>query len=80
MNSWTSVIKRFNGILERVCTDYGLGERSGSTAKFQQKDFSSSDKQLTLVILRFVRLLMENCTSRKTFDGYEVGVSPNTLC
>lgn len=74
MNSWTAVIKRFNGILERVCNDYALGDQSKSTVKFQVKDFSSADKDLTLAILRFLRLLMENCTSRKTFDGYEVSL------
>ncbi len=61
---WTAVLNRFDLILESVCRDYEL-------AKIQVNDFTPLTKRLVLSILRFSRLLIENCTNRKLYNSFE---------
>lgn len=73
MHAWVPITKKFIGILGNMRDSYGLGAGSSKPAKFQLNEFTPRDKELMLAILHFIRLLMENCTNRKLFDGYEVG-------
>lgn len=72
MHSWVSITKKFIAILERMRDSYGLGRGSKTSCKIQLNDFTPKDKELIIEVLRFIRLLMENSTSRKLFDGYDV--------
>lgn len=72
MHSWVPITKKFIAILERMRDSYGLGNGSKTSCKIQLNDFTPKDKELITEILRFIRLLMENSTSRKLFDGYDV--------
>jgi len=40
--------------------------------KPQPKEFKPDDRRLTLAILNFSRLLLENCTNRNLYASYEV--------
>lgn len=72
MHAWVAVTKQFVRILTGFRDSYGFGVGSTKQCKLQLNDFTPKDKELILEILRFIRLLMENCTSRKLFEGYEV--------
>ncbi|CAK9787037.1 hypothetical protein CC85DRAFT_263373 [Cutaneotrichosporon oleaginosum] len=72
MHSWVDVLKKFIDILTRLRDAYGLGRGAKTACKIQINDFTPKDKELIIEILRFIRLLMENSTSRKLFDGYDV--------
>lgn len=72
MHAWVPVTKRFIEILTRMRDSYSFGAGSSKPSKLQLNDFTPKDKELIREILRFIRLLMENCTNRKLFDGYEV--------
>ncbi|KAJ1021615.1 hypothetical protein NDA16_003752 [Ustilago loliicola] len=61
---WTGVLNRFDTILENVCRDYEL-------SKIQVNDFTPLTKRLIFSILRFSRLLIENCTNRKLYNSFE---------
>ncbi|PWN48958.1 DUF913-domain-containing protein [Violaceomyces palustris] len=61
---WTQVLNRFDSILEETCRDYEL-------SKLQINDFTPLRKRLVVSILRFSRLLIENCTNRKLYASYE---------
>ncbi|KAJ9475492.1 HECT-type E3 ubiquitin transferase [Pseudozyma hubeiensis] len=61
---WTGVLNRFDTILENVCRDYEL-------SSIQANDFTPLTKRLVASILRFSRLLVENCTNRKLYSSFE---------
>ncbi|SPO39716.1 related to E3 ubiquitin protein ligase TOM1 [Pseudozyma flocculosa] len=61
---WTQILNRFDDILQDTCRDYEL-------AKLQTNDFTPLRKKLLVSILRFSRLLIENCTNRKLYNSYE---------
>ena len=61
---WTGVLNRFDTILENVCRDYEV-------SKIQANDFTPLTKRLVVSILRFSRLLIENCTNRKLYNSFE---------
>ncbi len=65
LHYWSSTLNRFDDILEESCKDYEL-------ARLQWNDFTPNRKRLLVSILRFSRLLMENCTNRKLYASYEV--------
>ena len=65
LHYWSATLNRFDGILEETCKDYELSQ-------LQFNDFTPSRKRLLLAILRFSRLLLENCTNRKLYASYEV--------
>lgn len=72
MNSFLPVTKKFGQILANVRDKYAFGAAATGDCKLQVAPFSAEDRTLVLEILRFFRLLMENSTNRKQFDGYEV--------
>ncbi|UTT88591.1 hypothetical protein NDA17_001733 [Ustilago hordei] len=61
---WTGVLNRFDTILEVVCRDYEL-------SSIQVNHFTPLTKRLVFSILRFSRLLIENCTNRKLYNSFE---------
>ncbi|CDS01035.1 hypothetical protein, partial [Sporisorium scitamineum] len=61
---WTGALNRFDTILESVCRDYEV-------SKIQVNDFTPLTKRLIVSILRFSRLLVENCTNRKLYSSFE---------
>jgi E3 ubiquitin-protein ligase HUWE1 len=63
--SWSAILDRFDALLEAQTKQYNL-------ETIQVVDFTASDKQLILEILRFTRLLLENSTNRKSFASYDV--------
>lgn len=67
---WVPVLNRFDSILEETCKDYDLH-------KLQINEFTPMRKRLIVSILRFSRLLIENCTNRKLYASWEV--SQNSL-
>ncbi|KAF9096459.1 hypothetical protein BGX23_011187 [Mortierella sp. AD031] len=61
---WVAVLNRFDDILDTVCKTYDM-------KKPHPKAFSEMDRRLTLEILHFSRLLLENCTNRNLYASYE---------
>ncbi|KAF9277395.1 hypothetical protein BGZ68_009323 [Mortierella alpina] len=61
---WVAVLNRFDDILDNLCKSHDM-------KKPQPKPFSAQDKQLTLAILDFSRLLLESCTNRNLYASYE---------
>lgn len=68
LHYWTHTLNRFDDILARIISEYGLNE-------VQERDFSPHSKRLLVSILRFSRLLVENCTNRKLYNSYDVSRS-----
>ncbi|KAK9767472.1 E3 ubiquitin-protein ligase tom1, partial [Basidiobolus ranarum] len=62
--NWIIVLDRFDRILEDICREYDL-------KNIQQKIFSQHTFTLLKGILRFSRLLLENCTNRNIYNSYE---------
>lgn len=65
LHYWTQTLNRFDSILEETCRDYELH-------KLQINEFTPLRKRLVVSIVRFSRLLIENCTNRKLYNSYEV--------
>ncbi|KAI8349558.1 hypothetical protein B0O80DRAFT_501281 [Mortierella sp. GBAus27b] len=61
---WVTVLNRFDDILDNVCKTHEM-------KKAQPKEFSDENKRLTLAILGFSRMLLENCTNRNLYASYE---------
>ncbi|KAF9958077.1 hypothetical protein BGZ70_009313 [Mortierella alpina] len=61
---WVGVLNRFDDLLDNLCKTHDM-------KKAQPKPFSAQDKRLTLAILDFSRLLLENCTNRNLYASYE---------
>lgn len=77
LHYWVHVLNRFDSILEETCRDYDLH-------KLQINEFTPLRKRILRAILKFSRMLVENCTSRKLYASYEVSerwiqVVPPTL-
>lgn len=62
---WTTPLNRFDDILATTVQEYGL-------ERVQTRDFDPKRKKLLVSILRFSRLLIENCTNRKLYNSYDV--------
>lgn len=65
LHYWIQTLNRFDSILEETCRDYDLH-------KLQINEFTPLRKRILVSILKFTRLLIENCTSRKLYASYEV--------
>ncbi|KAI8362820.1 hypothetical protein BD560DRAFT_448756 [Blakeslea trispora] len=61
---FVAVLNRFDSILERVCEDYQL-------KCIQRQPFDQETQQMVLAILRFSKILFENCTNRNLYNSYE---------
>lgn len=72
MHAWVSVTQQLVRILTSMRDRYAFGAGSKTACKLQLGEFTPEDKDLVLESLRFIRLLMENCTNRKLFEGYDV--------
>lgn len=66
LHYWTGVLNRFDDILAATCKEYDLAKT------VHAKEFTTDRKKMLVSILRFSRLLIENCTNRKLYDSYDV--------
>jgi E3 ubiquitin-protein ligase HUWE1 len=62
---WYSVLDRFDDILGQMIKEYHSDD-------LQMTPFTPSDKELIMQILRFERMLLDNSTTRKLFNSYDV--------
>ncbi|CAG8770870.1 2017_t:CDS:2, partial [Funneliformis caledonium] len=61
---WITVLNRFDSILENICQSYKL-------KKLQAENFNEETRSVLLAILKFSRMLLENCTNRNLYSSYE---------
>ncbi|CAI2172902.1 16430_t:CDS:10, partial [Funneliformis geosporum] len=61
---WITVLNRFDSILENICQNYKL-------KKLQAENFTEETRSVLLAILKFSRMLLENCTNRNLYSSYE---------
>ncbi|GBC34534.2 DUF913-domain-containing protein [Rhizophagus irregularis DAOM 181602=DAOM 197198] len=61
---WIAVLNRFDNILENICQTYKL-------KKLQTVNFTEGTRSTLLSILKFSRMLLENCTNRNLYSSYE---------
>lgn len=73
LHNWVAVLDRLDEALASIGISYGLN-------KLQTNDFTPKDKDLILEILRFQRILLENCTNRKLFSSYDVRLLSANHC
>ena len=62
---WYSVLDRFDDILAQMIKDYHSDD-------LQMTPFTPPHKELIMQILRFERMLLDNSTTRKLFNSYDV--------
>ncbi|BGP42101.1 E3 ubiquitin-protein ligase tom1 [Rhodotorula kratochvilovae] len=67
LQHWIHPLNRFDDILEQVIRDYDLGGMEHA----QTNAFTPRTKQLVLAVLSFEKLLLENSTNRKIFNGFD---------
>ncbi|EMS22762.1 E3 ubiquitin-protein ligase HUWE1 [Rhodotorula toruloides NP11] len=67
LQHWVYPLNRFDEILENVIRDYDLG----SMEHCQTNEFTPRTKELLLSVLGFQKLLLENSTNRKIFNGFD---------
>ncbi|KAF9362900.1 hypothetical protein BGX34_005286 [Mortierella sp. NVP85] len=61
---WVAVLNRFDDMLDHLCKTHDM-------KKAQPKELSDENRRLTLAILGFSRMLLENCTNRNLYASYE---------
>ncbi|KAF0392672.1 E3 ubiquitin-protein ligase HUWE1 [Gigaspora margarita] len=61
---WIGVLNRFDTMLENICKNYNL-------KKLQTSKFSEGVRVVLMAILKFSRVLLENCTNRNLYSSYE---------
>ncbi|CAG8511149.1 8932_t:CDS:10, partial [Scutellospora calospora] len=61
---WIGVLNRFDTMLENICKNYNL-------KKLQTSKFSEGVRIVLVAILKFSRVLLENCTNRNLYSSYE---------
>lgn len=64
---WIRVLNRLDDILADICASYHLKD-----GHVQLNDFTPKTKELLLAILDFTRILLENATNKRTWNGYDV--------
>ncbi|GAA6048825.1 hypothetical protein JCM3770_003640 [Rhodotorula araucariae] len=67
LQHWIHPLNRFDDILEQVIRDYDLAGMEHA----QTNAFTPRTKQLILAVLSFQKLLLENSTNRKIFNGFD---------
>ncbi|GAA5851451.1 hypothetical protein JCM3766R1_000331 [Sporobolomyces carnicolor] len=67
MQHWIYPLNRFDEILEQIIKDYDLADMEHC----QTNDFTPRTKELLLSLLKFQKLLLENSTNRKIFNGFD---------
>ncbi|GAA6006127.1 hypothetical protein JCM11491_002040 [Sporobolomyces phaffii] len=67
MQHWIYPLNRFDDILEQIIKDYDLSDMQHC----QTNHFTPRTKELLLSILTFQKLLLENSTNRKIFNGFD---------
>lgn len=72
--AYIEVLNRLDGILEKVTNDFNLKSAASSTKPsygVQDKVFDGYSKRLVNAVLRFLKLLIDNCSNRKIFNSVE---------
>ncbi|KPV73687.1 uncharacterized protein RHOBADRAFT_16819 [Rhodotorula graminis WP1] len=67
LQHWIHPLNRFDDILEQVISDYDLATMEHG----QTNTFTPRTKELLLAVLCFEKLLLENSTNRKIFNGFD---------
>ncbi|GAA5961735.1 hypothetical protein JCM21900_000844 [Sporobolomyces salmonicolor] len=67
LQHWVYPLNRFDEVLEMVIRDYDLGDMEHC----QTNDFTPRTKELVLSVLAFQKVLLENSTNRKIFNGFD---------
>ena len=67
LQHWIHPLNRFDDILEQVIADYDLATMEHG----QTNTFTPRTKELLLAVLSFEKLLLENSTNRKIFNGFD---------
>lgn len=67
LQHWIHPLNRFDDILEQVIRDYDLE----SMEHGQTNTLTPRTKELVLAVLSFEKLLLENSTNRKIFNGFD---------
>ncbi|GAA6031536.1 hypothetical protein JCM8097_006506 [Rhodosporidiobolus ruineniae] len=67
LQHWVNPLNRFDDILAQVIADYDLHD----TKHCQTNDFTPRTKELVLAVLAFQKVLLENSTNRKIFQGFD---------
>ncbi|GAA6003447.1 E3 ubiquitin-protein ligase TOM1 [Rhodotorula paludigena] len=67
LQHWIVPLNRFDEILEQTITDYDLAGMEHA----QTNSFTPRTKHLVLSVLAFEKLLLENSTNRKIFNGFD---------
>ena len=62
--TWVAVLNRFDALLARACAEHAF-------APVQTRAFDAPTRTLLLAVLRFSRVLLENCMNRKLYASYE---------
>lgn len=75
LQHWIVPLNRFDEILEQTITDYDLAGMEHA----QTNSFTPRTKHLVLSVLAFEKLLLENSTNRKIFNGFDVRTSAPPL-
>jgi len=68
LQHWIYPLNRFDEILEQIIRDYDLSDMQHC----QTNNFTPRTKELLLSVLGFQKLLLENSTNRKIFNGFDV--------
>lgn len=63
---WIPVLNRFDTLLEECITKYDL-------KAIQKRPYTADDKALVMAVLKFARILWDNCINRNLYSSYEVG-------
>jgi len=68
LQHWIYPLNRFDEVLEQIIRDYDLSDMQHC----QTNNFTPRTKELLLSVLGFQKLLLENSTNRKIFNGFDV--------
>ncbi|TIB37190.1 hypothetical protein E3P86_02254 [Wallemia ichthyophaga] len=66
--AYIGVLNRLDGTLEKITNDFNLKSAGYGV---QDKLFDASSKRLINAVLRFLKLLIDNCSNRKIFNSVE---------
>lgn len=69
LTNWVPVLDAFDEALEGLIT-------LRAVVSLRPEPFTKTEKDVILHVLRLLKLLLVNCTNRKLFASYDVGLRP----
>ncbi|TIC61802.1 hypothetical protein E3Q03_02533 [Wallemia mellicola] len=71
--AYVALLNRLDGVLAKITAEFNLRgtPANGSFYGVQEKPFDAYTKRLLNAILRFLKLLIDNCSNRKIFNSVE---------